>query len=257
MRSNPVTLLQAILVHSACSAELGPVIWAAFKEVEGFFRRSSERQGLTFQRYYLASDLPPGLESEANIKLKVVREKLDERFWGAAETRGLYDGTFEQGPLVEQARRLIGGDRNEDPLVVVTDVELSTVPKDLFQRRPPSPPTHRYRFFSKYQQYSFIISIAPMDPEFWEQSDANRIETIKRRARAACCRTTCELLGIGYCRTSGCFMQIPIENPQTLDRMNCLCAEHPQASDLQGYGFPPKGDPNRVQDPVKIDITSQ
>ena len=250
-----MTIFQVVLFHDPTSVPLGPAVWAAFREVEAFFRRSNERSDYTFPRYYLAESVPEALKSEVTNS-EGARRGLDQGFWKRADARGLYDETYEQEALVAEARRLIGPAVDGQPLVVVTDVVLSTLPKDFFERQEIPSSLNRYIMWNRVGD-SFIISLAPMDPSYWDLKDERRDHTVKRRVRAAGCRCTCELLGVGACRTRGCFMHTPVLSAAKLDDMTHLCGDrhHDKAPDLQGYGFQGEGeDAALVQQPIAVKI---
>ena len=242
-------LLQAILFRYPRSSRLGPVVWSAFKEVEASLSRFAGLKA-EYQRYYLGVDVPDSLKGEANPECQQGNLLLTDEFWDSERVRGAFDETFEVEPVIMETRALIAAAAQTNPLVVVTDVEISPIPRRFSRLKlgestedPGKPEWAKYKFFEIYKMdglASAIISLCPMDPDFWSgtdsgsalefptQADLGNIGKIAQRVRAACFRETAQLLAnsLQKCGTRNCFLQHPVESPATLDRMSQFCNKH-------------------------------
>jgi hypothetical protein len=99
-------------------------------------------------------------------------------------------------------------------------------------------------------QPNAVISTAPLDPEYWEISDAKRVGTIKDRTRTAVMSLSGTFLGLHRCKNPKCFLFEHVDSVLNLDRMNTLGKEHgSEVPELVGRGFEQKpADPSVAQE---------
>jgi hypothetical protein len=94
-----------------------------------------------------------------------------------------------------------------------------------------------------------ILSLVPLDPEYWNSKHENPLAIIKHRVRASCASLIGELLGLKECTEPACYMYHFAKDPESLDGMVRIGIEH--SSDLPevaGKGFSmSSGDPTVVQ----------
>jgi len=239
-----VEILQVLLFRdSETSGELGPVLWAAIKEVESLFNRDPRR--MTFRRAYLAAEVPEVIRAEVDGDHTAIESALkDARRWD--RTRGQYSRTYDQNLLAEFARELLGARDNADFLILVTDVEITP------------PAGWRYIIWDGCRNGS-VLSVAPVDPAYWgsKDRDRDRLMTIKQRVRAGCCSMVGESMGLGRCTNPQCFLYGDVESAGVLDQMVYLGGEHRIAA-LTRRGFATEAaDPAAVQEVIQYPISTE
>lgn len=232
----PVRVLQVLLFRDGeISHELGLPLWAAFQEVEALFNH--DRPRAEFQRFYLAhpDHIPHAVRSEMTLDWSAVAAAFaDKEFWQQA--RGPFRNLYDQEELAQLARRLLRRPGKPEPMVLVTDLELTP------------PPEWRYILWDWCQDdTTAVVSLAPMDPLYWGERGRTWVATVKQRARSACCSAVGEHLSLDDCDNPWCYLRLPIESVLDLDEMHCIGPEH-DLSDLTGLGFTPRvNDPGSVQ----------
>jgi hypothetical protein len=244
-----VKFLQAILFRHDESAVFGPAIWAALEEVAGLFSNYGPHKSQydEYERLYLAKCAPDSIPTRSRFDAEAFEEQFNDAFWTSKEARGAYMGTYDLGPLVERVREVMGDPGRSLPLVLVTDVELTPIPRAMNpddERNPAGGQDslnlqRRYIFAGRFRTNSYLLSIRRMDPARWwgkpdpnpdPQSEATktRIATVKRRVRAAACQATAVLIyeNTKRCFNNYCYLYVPDQDPSVLDDMEYFCDEH-------------------------------
>ncbi|MGO9915391.1 MAG: hypothetical protein ACLQIB_11850 [Isosphaeraceae bacterium] len=216
-----MTILQVLLFRNTeSSRELGPALWAATKEVESLFNLDQPR--MTFRRAYLALDVPVAIRGEVEGDLPAIKRALeDTQRWD--QTRGKFNRTYDQDQLAAFAREVLGDRAAADFLTLITDVEITP------------PRGWRYIIWDGYPNGS-VVSLAPIDPEYWGIRDPQRTMTIKQRLRAACCSIVGACVGLGECVNARCFRYNNVDSVTVLDQMVYLGGEH-KVTGLTRRGF--------------------
>jgi hypothetical protein len=154
--------------------------------------------------------------------------------------------TFDQWKLAagtrdKVLRERIGAAAATVPLMIVTD-------------RPITPPENwRYIIWESWPEtapINAVISAAPLDPNYWGDSNPDRISIIKDRVRTAALSVCGEFLGFEGCQNPRCFLCEQVDSVNALDLMSRLGEEHEgEMAKLVGQGFDRVvADPNIVQD---------
>lgn len=245
--AEPTPLIQVLLVRNPDICEdVGEALWAALKEIELFYNLGAMR--VSCRRYFLTplipswwgrsvfkfirGDFSPGIEPEAVANDAQIATLRDASFWQKAQ--GKYSRTYNQDALGQQVRELLGPETSDKLLMLVTDQEL-TPPKGW-----------RYIIWDGIQTGA-AISIAPTDPQYWRDTDANRVATIKHRIRTAGLSVAGTFLGLKRCEEENCFLYDDVDSVTRLDEMVYLSAHH-GLTELANRGFATRpDDPNRVQ----------
>lgn len=240
-QQGPLEIVQVLLLQNESgSKHYGMALWAACHEVEEFYNFDGVMR-LRVKRIYVSPHIP----SPAPLGILGPTQSKKMRFPDHAERR-LPNETIAQwrnARIVEQ-KRLLPSLREElqiDPaaqMLVLTD---STI-------RPP--PEWRYIIWDGVGTDS-IVSSAPLDPDYWDILDKERVRTIKRRARAAMLSVCGEWLNEERCRNFRCYLYDHVDSVTTLDSMDRFGSEHTQAP-LVGLGFADKQPPIEVEMPVRI-----
>jgi hypothetical protein len=219
------------------SHEVGPALWAAFREVEKFYNTGEQR--VRVRCAYLAADVPEPFREE---------NRWIENDWGQIgaaikrkdswrELRGRRTRTVDQTKLANWVRGLTGLPTPGPRLILVTDQEIT--------------PLEGFRYIiwdaADNEHKDGVVSVAPIDPNYWGIEDDIRIATIKHRVRVACLALIGSGLGLGKCKNARCFRCRPVESVEDLDRMIYLGEEH-DLPELALKGFDPiPTDPAAVQ----------
>lgn len=262
--AHPDSIVQVLLFKDAeKSVELGPPLWAAFKELEEFYNRAMPPR--SYHRFYLAERVPVAVQAEmvpdpmSEAWGRIAAELGSDTFWATA--RGRYIRTFDQDKLGARVRDLLMRLANDNPesfkwlgspgpadpdvtslskqlregyLLLVTDQEITP------------PPEWRYIIWDDCRNGS-VVSIAPTDPHHWRERDEARIATIKHRVRTACLSVLGEQFGFGRCNNPMCFLHQDVNSVTDLDQMVFLGPEH-HLPQLSFHGFAPRPDePTEVQ----------
>lgn len=245
----PLKLIQAVALFDERSAsDYGLALWAAFHEVEQFYKRVGAE--IRYQRFFVAPSSPSGsiFESIAHAVGKLIPgERLQRALdvLSADQTRSFnlqdqlsWDSrgrTYDQTQLAAAVRSLIGPIASGYHLMIVTD-------------RPITPPSRwRYIIWETNRDIdASVISVTPLDPDYWHDRDPDRVLTIKARARAAALNITGGLIGLSHCDNPACFLFDDVDAVTVLDEMKGLGPEH-NLDALVGYGFS-----NRQSDPTII-----
>jgi hypothetical protein len=223
--------------------DYGLALWAALHEVERFFEPVAPKPAYT-RRFVSPVSLEPGF-------LHHIGRGLAQIFLNAKNPNALdllpasqrvpNKLAADEAVIVDQ-NRLVGAIRDmlpnirAEPMLIVTDRAI--IP----------PPSWRYVIWDEAgSPPATVLSVAPLDPLYWRENDANRILTIKARMRAAALSITGTMLGIGACSDRSCVMFSPVLSVLDLDDMQRLGGEHEQPA-LENRSFSPKpGDPTEVQ----------
>ena len=231
-------LLQAIVLFDDANAhDYGLALWALLHEVERFYRPLDLKR--KFARFYISPTAPEKsllgqfLHGLGNVMYgKQVTSALDVlRPTEVIATRdqeraavGPYGRVIEQAKLTEVVRQMIGCSNLPVPLMIVTDRAITP------------PPEWRYVIWAGTSNIDSVLSVAPLDPNFWRERDPHRILTIKRRARSAALSITGEHLGIRRCDNPECVMFANVDSVTTLDDMTTFGSEH-ELPELEGREF--------------------
>jgi hypothetical protein len=260
----PLQVFQILLLfEEKNSRDYGVALWAALHEVEAFYNLGGE-QRIAVRRLYISPHIP------GHGVLDTLRSV--GKLFGAADTRNALDRlsqdesvqptisakdiakrdtkTYDQEKLVEIMRssilseRLTQSDVTETRLMIMID-------------KPITPPSDwRYIIWDvlpEQQPRDAVISIAPLDPAHWGESESNRVGTIKDRARTAALTICGAFLGLHRCLNPHCFLYADADSVNALDGMVELGFEHSdELKELTGRGFAaPVGDPTTVDEVVQ------
>jgi len=234
--------------------ELGPVLQVALREVENFFNLGHTRIQLGRS---VISEVPILSSQESEWRIVSFAQKAwralfqneapSAEQWntvalgsGAKElwevSKGRYVATIDAEKLLAFVRKTVNLSEHT-PLLVVIDQQLT----------PTDDSTYVIARSYGRDDNQAIVSIVPLDPEYWNIPDTNRRATIKQRFRAVSMAFVGELLGFKHCVEPACFMYQFAESPETLDGMVRLGEGH-DIPDLTGKGYsPPSGDPTVIQ----------
>jgi len=193
------------------AAELTAVLWTALHEVDTFYNHAGKRA--RFVRYLAAGSAAPPVSGAD-------RQWLDDR--GVTFLEGVRNmaragrrQTFETKRIISATRELAGAEAlgKNRHLVAITDLELTP------------PPQWRY-LISDGAAGDSVISIAPIDPRYWREREADRVGIIKHRVRTACLAVVGETLGLKECDNEKCIMFGNVDSVTRLDTMVLLGPEH-------------------------------
>lgn len=235
MMPEPATILQILLLKDeAESRELDRALWAAFQEIEAFYNRDQLRA--RFKRFYMSKTSPGSwLDSVLGRWKDSNWSHIQDDFWKKAS--GRYSNTCDQQRLAELVSEQLGSAESGDLRLIVTDQEMT-------------PPKGWSYIIWDGIPHGAMVSIAPIDPRYWREDEADRINVIKHRVRTALLCATGQLLGFERCENEHCFLFSDVDSVVRLDEMIELGDEH-QVTALVGYGYRPLvPDPNKVQDIV-------
>jgi predicted Zn-dependent protease len=235
----PTNIIQALALFDEKSAsEYGLALWAALHEVDGLYRLAHAQ--IEYRRFYIAP-VPPNFSSFENISRALGKWfpgvqvqtglnllKHDQVLSSLGPSAELSLGrrrTYDQAQLAAVIRKLVDPNDSGDHLMIITD-------------RPITPPAKwRYIIWEiDRKPNTSVISVAPLDPEYWRDKDPNRVMRIKTRTRNAVLSITGELIGLEHCDNPACFMFDDVDSVTVLDEMYAFGAEH-DLLELTGYGF--------------------
>lgn len=231
--------------------DYGLALWAALHEVEHFYRPAAPN--LSYRRSFVSpTSLEPGFL--AKIARNVAQIFVNAQAIGAVDlpeprsVRQISQQLRAEETAVIDQNRLVAAVRD------VTD-EVSDAPMLVVTDRAIVPPADwRYVIWDaagstwseSVSPPAVVLSVAPLDPRYWRESETDRIATIKSRARAAALSITGSMLGIGRCADRACFMFNPVSSVLTLDGM-CRFGRDHDHPELEGRRFDA-----RVSDPGAI-----
>jgi hypothetical protein len=240
-----------LLFDEKNSKDYGLALWAALSEVEQFYNLNERR--VEIRRLYISPYVPaPGIWStvlsflQAGFKspLELLRQgeqMKDEQIQTPLPDEGLKDRnekTYDQAKLLKVTRERIMQAQNErwanSALLIVTD-------------RPITPPPEWRYIIWETGPAGAVLSITPLDPDYWRDPDPRRVATIKSRVRAATLAICGGYLGLERCKNPRCYMFDEVDSVVILDRMIELGSEHPSDKSV-GFGFAQTADdPNTIQ----------
>jgi hypothetical protein len=256
------SIVQVLLLFDETnSRDYGVSLWAALHEVEAFYKQS--HSSVAFKRFYLSSYVPQTtmLDKLANLgramfssdatrsALALLSQEYDNA--GTNIAIPLDDSekkrrNYDQKKLATQIRSLIPGTSEDYNFVIITDRPITP------------PPSWRYVIWDTVEIKDFcapVISVAPLDPNYWRDKNPDRISTIKNRARAACMSVTGSLLNLERCENPACFMFEGVDSVTVLDDMKMVGAEH-DCSIIKNKGFTETpADPEMIHPPVPIYVS--
>lgn len=240
MRAGSSIDLVLLLRDPKAQDELGPALWAAFHEVESFY--NSDMQRATFRRFFLSEGTPSQRvmqflsEGQEPAMSQPLWWEAPPSLWEVNGSRTVR--TYDARKISASVRNLLKDQLTGTPLIVI-DQELT----------PPS--GWRYILFE-----SRVISLVPMDPNYWRTKDPRRVATIKHRVRTTCLLNAGSLLGLGRCGNDHCFLYSNIDSVLRLDAMIKLGEEH-NLSGLQNRGFEVFSDEPQAVQPILDDPAQQ
>jgi hypothetical protein len=231
------TINLVLFMPDKASVELGPALWAAFKEVEKFYNTGKKRVDFRFHdiggtireindrsiTLYLRNLLFRGARSHSNEEKK---QDLSKR------AKGKFFGTVDAWKVSRLVDELLK--RESEAKVIVIDEEL-TPPRD-------------WRYIIWLNR---VISTVPIDPRHWGVNDPFRIAIIKHRVRTACLSIVGNLIGLGRCGNENCFLYRNVDSVMRLDEMVKLGPEH-RIGELEERGFNVLSDDPRAIQPVVL-----
>lgn len=241
-------ILQALVFFDEANAMgYGLALWAALHEVERFYAPIASDKKIV--RFFVSRISP-----EPNF-LTQIAHSLGKVFVGGAlsaldvfrpgeviarpqsvdELADPFRRVIDQTRLAETVRGIVGATDLEIPFTIVTDRPI----------RPP--PEWRYIIWEDTSDFDTVLSVAPLDPQFWGERDSSRAATIKNRARSALLGITGLQFGIEECSNPECVMYSEVDSVTTLDDMTSFGPEHGNEQ-LEGRHFP-----DVAKDPVAIE----
>jgi predicted Zn-dependent protease len=249
-KPKPLNIIQALaLFEEKSSTEYGLALWAALHEVEKIYERVQTQ--IEYRRFYIAPS-PPNFSLLENLGRAIgkwipggpLRSALDRPRQSQilsssgplAELLKSHRRIYDQSRLAAIVRQLVDPEGSEDHLMIVTDLSITP------------PANWRYMIWeTDPNTNTSVISVAPLDPEYWREKDPERIMRIKVRARNAALSITGELIGLGRCDNPTCFLTDDVDSVTVLDEMSAFGDEH-RRPELTGYGFDEMAsDPASVQ----------
>jgi predicted Zn-dependent protease len=247
----PAKIIQALaLFEEKNSAEYGLALWAAFHEVERFYRTAGAV--VEYRRFYIAPSPPspsflqsithaldkwiPGGELQSALELLRQNEVRSSAAPSAELSPDSRRRTYDQTRLGAIIRKMVDPQLSGDHLMIVTDRPITPPPKWRYIIWENDPNTN-----------TSVISTAPLDPDYWRDRDPHRVLTVKTRTRNAALSITGELIGLERCENPSCFLFDDVDSVTVLDEMQELGKEH-GITKLVGYGFDDVvNDPTLVQ----------
>jgi len=207
--------------------EYWQALWAALYEVERFYRLAPTQ--IEYRRFYIAPS--PGPATASWIPLGQVQTALDllkndlSSSGRSAELSRSRRRTYDRTQLAAIIRKLVDAEGSGDHLMIITD-------------RPITPPGNlRYIIWeTDPNTHTSVISVSPLDPEYWREEDPKRLLRIKIRTRNAALSIIGELIGLERCDNPACFLFDDVDSVTVLDEMYAFGAEH-NLSELTGRGF--------------------
>ena len=253
--TEPISInLVLLLLERGASEELGPALWAAFKEVEAFYNLDMKRA--KFRLFNISKPVPKTrdrsivsrvwdfvipdarLGNKRKEKQEISKERGSWKTPTPEQLQGV-KGKFSRTVNAEKILRLVGEllpDQHADAQVTVIDQELTP------------PPDWRYVIWDRR-----VISTVPTDPQYWGMKDPDRIAIIKHRVRTACLSNVGSLIGLGRCANESCFLYRNVDSVMCLDGLVKLGPEHAGVAALEGRGFEIlSSDPGAMQ-PIVVD----
>jgi len=243
-------IIQALALFDEKSAsEYGLALWATLHEVDRFYRRAHSQ--IEYRRFYIAPTPPdlslfesisrafgkwiPGGQVQSALDL-LKHDQVLSSSGPSAELSHSRRRTYDQAQLAAIVRKLVDPDQSGDHLMIITDRPITP------------PPNWRYIIWEiDPNTNTSVISVSPLDPEYWRDKDPKRVMRIKIRTRNAALSITGELIGLERCDNPACFLFDDVYSVTVLDEMSAFGAEH-NLSELSGYGFDDMvSDPDFVQ----------
>src|SRR6185436_8455621 len=207
------------LQNEGFASELGPTLWSVLAEVSSFYDMD-EKTRARFDRKWVGRPQAP---VEGGDPAHFIDVKLDTSWWHLLQRSGKL---IDQERLARQLRSEIPAEGN---IITITDAEITP------------PPEWRYIIWESFDSGDAVISFAPLDPKYWGDPDPDRINTIKRRVRAALLGVTGSFLGLEECDNTRCFLYSNVDSVSVLDNMIAIGLEH-DAPGLTGKVFSGKVD---------------
>lgn len=223
-------IMQALVLFDEKNAkDYGLALWAAFHEVEQFYRPAAP--DTEYSRYYICPEIP-----EKNLLERAI-QSLGNVFAGNNVTSVLdlikptellcspelikeLSEPFRRGldriRLAKSIRKIISVNSSEAHLMIVTDRAFTP------------PPRWRYIIWDVIPHLNAsVISVATLDPFYWrDMHNPNRVLTVKTRMRSVAMSVIGEQLGLKYCQNPNCFMFDAIDSVAALDLTKLIGAEH-------------------------------
>jgi hypothetical protein len=243
-----------VLFEEKNALDYGLALWAALHEVEQFYKPAAPN--LVYRRYFVSPVAP-----EPSVVSRITRT-LGQIFVNAPEVAAL--DSSDRRSIKPISKEL----KAEDTAIVdqnrlyaaVCDVidQTSGVPMLIVTDRAIVPPAGwRYIIWDAAGEpwsetvmpRSIVLSAAPLDPLYWRETDADRIATVKSRARAAALSITGSMLAIKRCKDRDCFMFNPVSSVLTLDGMRRFGRGHDRP-ELEGRHFDTKPCDPAIVEPV-------
>jgi predicted Zn-dependent protease len=216
--------LALLLVGDDNRGAVAESLWTMFGELSALW--NTEGELVQFASFYAGTEPARGIveRSENRHLIPVPADAIDEML---ATTRGTYASTIDQDALAKRMRALV--DRHGalgEELLLVTDRELTP------------PRGWRYILWQRTES-AWVVSTAPMDPDYWGIEDPQRVRKIKQRARAACMIAVGLALGLERCENPQCFMFERVDSVTRLDVMRGIGDEHKEFPAVESVGFSP------------------
>lgn len=264
--SDLINIIQVLLlIEERNSRDYGLALWAALHEVEKLYNFPGRR--VNFRRFYVSPYVPSApnfLESAARNIGKLIgliesgsaleslhqNERVEKRDpVPAMELLSSRARAYDQNMLVALTREQLV---REDPNQVAKTSRLLIVTDQLII----PPRGWRYIIWDEVEDDA-VISVAPLDPEYWGDQEPNRVATIKNRTRAAALALVGMFLDQKRCGNPRCYLYEDVDSVLTLDRMRGFGPEHSLGQELGGRGFESStGDPTRIDEVVTRPIST-
>ena len=194
-----------VLQNHELAGELGRMLWSVLAEVSAYYN-SDQQTRAHFDRKWVG--MPAKWPLDDADRAHQVPAPFDGTWWRSLQHMGRL---IDQEQFARRLREVVPG---EESVVTVTDAEITP------------PPEWRYVIWESFDSGDAVISFAPLDPKYWGDRDPDRVNTIKRRVRAALLGVTGGLLGLEECDNTRCFLYKNVDSVSVLDNMIALGLEH-------------------------------
>jgi hypothetical protein len=215
--------LVLLLRDDEITRELGLMLWIALREAARFWKEALD---VSTRRFLATPVRLSGLDRSRRDDERVIRPgTIPDSAW--AGPYGRYTLRYEPEDIERIVRRYVV--RTGDAVVVVTDRELA----------PPEDWRYMIWDWDEGARYA-VISIAPLDPEYWGVRDKERLQDLKHRVRTAAINAAAPLLGVKWCTRRACLLNEAVTGVGSLDAMIALEPGHDRLR-AAGKGFKRRG----------------
>jgi hypothetical protein len=233
------SIVQVLLLFGETNSRVfGLSLLAMLREIEQFYSLLEPKP--LFRRFYISPFVPSshvlenivgeigglfGVNTKSPGSLLQHTECIVEII-PEDEVLSAHKKTLDQKKIIGAVKKRLPQLQPKDSLIVFTDRAIT--------------PPRNWRYilwdFPSSRGLDGVISVAPMDPQYWRDPDLNRIATLKYRARSAGLTAIGSLLGLDRCENVECFLFHDVDSVRVLDQMRLIGHEH-NVAQLGGLGF--------------------